>query len=335
MAKNNLTLASGLWIDYTIVNGLGLSPQEKMLFSMIWELSKRSEGCTASNQYFMAHLEMPTEQSVSEAIKRLKDKGLLNVRTVKIQGGSKRFITTTIKVHTPQKPAPQSIKNGVHSPQKSGSQSINCGADNIEDRIIEDKIEDNTLDASASSAAPEDQQWKEMVEGVRGILKEHAEKEIYGNKKEDKLDFKKAHQEYLQEQYNRELLEERDRILEEHSKKEEPKIPFNEIKAQFSKRHREFRKTEPIWNGPKETKGIKELWKIYGSKEKIFEAIEAFINYIKAGKGQYIETAPILPAQIPPVANQILPYFKKNTPKLEIKKYEQTGIHIGTMPEGW
>jgi Zn finger protein HypA/HybF involved in hydrogenase expression len=284
---------------------------------------------------FLAKNTKLSESQVSKSKKTMLQKGII-IEDGIADDGSKLY---AVSWDVPSIERPPLSNRGTPSPQCGEPPLLNAETD--KDSSLK-TIEENTLDASASSAIPEKMNlelsphppyyWKcfkcNYVEKAHHkdsmFLKkicpkcndEKVQMPLIGKEgiQKNKIAFEKEFQEYVDEL---------------------PKIPFKEISDQFSKRHREFRKTEPIWNGPKETKGIKELWKIYGSKEKIFEAIEAFINYIKAGKGQYIDTAPILPAQIPPVANQILPYFKKNMPKLEIKKYEQTGIHIGPMPEGW
>ena len=136
-------------------------------------------------------------------------------------------------------------------------------------------------------------------------------------------------------------------------------IPYKEIQQLFLDRHREFRKVKaeifmPRWNA-KEQIAIKRLYD--GMKEQgengpryielndknvlsLFgKMISAFTKYLSNGKSNtYTETTPILPSQLTDkVLNRIIPYLQKEEthPKLEIKKYEQTGKYIGPMPEGW
>ncbi|MDV6237540.1 helix-turn-helix domain-containing protein [Leptospira ellisii] len=93
----------GAWIDFTIVNGLGLTDQEKILFSMIFHLSKRQEGCTATNLYFAEIMEK-SEKAISEAISRMARKGFVRVRLTKTKLGTLRVMFANVKV---QKPTPQ------------------------------------------------------------------------------------------------------------------------------------------------------------------------------------------------------------------------------------
>ncbi len=93
----------GTWIDFTIVNGLGLTDQEKILFSMIFNLSKRKEGCTAGNAYFAEIMEK-SEKAISEAISRLVRKGFIKIRLTKTKFGTARVMFANVKV---QKPTPQ------------------------------------------------------------------------------------------------------------------------------------------------------------------------------------------------------------------------------------
>lgn len=122
-------------------------------------------------------------------------------------------------------------------------------------------------------------------------------------------------------------------------RKDRPDIPFQEIALHFKNKHQEFRKTNAFYLPYKEDPKLVELWDILGTKEKVYEAIEAFIGYIKSGnsKESYIRNAPIMPSQILGVLNFTLPYWPSQSlcPKLEIKSYENKGIHIGKMPEGW
>lgn len=93
----------GTWIDFTIVNGLGLTDQEKILFSMIFNLSKRKEGCTAGNSYFAEIMEK-SEKAISEAISRMVRKGVIKIRLTKTKYGTARVMFANVKI---QKPTPQ------------------------------------------------------------------------------------------------------------------------------------------------------------------------------------------------------------------------------------
>ncbi|EMM94295.1 hypothetical protein LEP1GSC158_0640 [Leptospira interrogans serovar Zanoni str. LT2156] len=44
-------------VDFNVVNGFGLTDGEKIIFSLIHNLSNRKEGCTATNDYFARLLE--------------------------------------------------------------------------------------------------------------------------------------------------------------------------------------------------------------------------------------------------------------------------------------
>jgi hypothetical protein len=217
-----------------------------------------------------------------------------------------------------QEPGSSQQTQGVFP--NGNQQAVSNGTTDKDSSLKKEK--ENTLDASASSAAPEKEGIEKIMENSLSGIVEHDLKEIYGNKKEDK-------------------------------------IPYKEIQKLFLDRHREFRKVRaeifmPSWNA-KEQKAIKRLYEgIKNQNEngpKYIELdthnilllfgnmIKAFTEYLKNGRSNtYTETTPILPSQLTDkVLNRLIPYLQKEAsrPKLEIKKYEQTGIHIGPMPEGW
>ncbi|MDI7225287.1 helix-turn-helix domain-containing protein [Leptospira santarosai] len=99
----------GTWIDFTIVNGLNLTDQEKILFSMIFHLSKRKEGCTAGNAYFAEIMEK-SDKAISEAISRMARKGVIRVRLTKTKLGTNRVMFANVKV---QKPTPQTLEEAT------------------------------------------------------------------------------------------------------------------------------------------------------------------------------------------------------------------------------
>ncbi|GBF40651.1 hypothetical protein LPTSP1_36690 [Leptospira johnsonii] len=137
------------------------------------------------------------------------------------------------------------------------------------------------------------------------------------------------------------------------------KIPYKEISDYFLKKHREFRKVKddkymPKW-GAKETLAVKRLWTILEERTTFSKPtttlekqiviqkfmnlmVDRFISYLKKGKGQYAETTPILPSQLTTAVLDrlfVMSDIMDSAPKLEIKQYENKGIAIGPMPEGW
>ncbi len=129
--------------------------------------------------------------------------------------------------------------------------------------------------------------------------------------------------------------------LETKDPPKEEKIPFNEIRDHFISKHCEFRKiskqeAEELWVYPIQNKMIKNLLALYKSKERLFEATEALILYLKDGKDKFNRTLPIFPTSLSNGMRPLIsPYWKKQMPKLEIKQYENKGVYIGPMPEGW
>ncbi|XDD52519.1 helix-turn-helix domain-containing protein (plasmid) [Leptospira sp. WS92.C1] len=92
---------SGTWIDFEVVSGLGLTDQEKILYSMVFHLSKRNKGCTASNAYFAKKMEK-SEKAISEAISRMARKGVIRVHLTKTKNGTERVMYANVKKPTPQ-----------------------------------------------------------------------------------------------------------------------------------------------------------------------------------------------------------------------------------------
>nr|WP_232371803.1 helix-turn-helix domain-containing protein [Leptospira ainazelensis] len=147
----------GTWIDFTIVNGLGLTDQEKILFSMIFNLSKRKEGCTAGNAYFAEIMEK-SEKAISEAISRMVRKGVIKIRLTKTKFGTARVMFANVKV---QKPTPQ--PNPEATPQTE--EPTPYGMDN---------------DPQIKEATPHGVECMHSTEygtDIKGIIKEH-KKEI-------------------------------------------------------------------------------------------------------------------------------------------------------------
>lgn len=92
---------SGTWIEFEVVSGLGLTDQEKILYSMIFNLSKRKKGCTATNLYFAKKMEK-SEKAISEAISRMARKGVIRVHLTKTKNGTERVMFANVKKATPQ-----------------------------------------------------------------------------------------------------------------------------------------------------------------------------------------------------------------------------------------
>lgn len=230
---------------------------------------------------FLAKNTKLSESQVSKSKKTMLQKGII-IEDGIADDGSKLY---AVSWDTPSIERPLPSNRDTPSPQCGEPPLLNAETD--KDSSLK-TIEENTLDASASSAAPE----------------------------KSKSTKKKKFQ-----------------------RKDYPHIPFQEIADHYKKKHKEFRKTEPFYLPYKEDPKIVELWDILESKEKIYEAIDAFIEYLKSGKSSesFLKNAPIMPSQMPNCLNQSLPYWPSAStrPKLEIKKYEQTGKYIGPMPEGW
>lgn len=209
--------------------------------------------------------------------------------------------------------------------RREGVQNLNPDKD-----IILKKGEEKTLDASASSAAPEKERFE--IIHLPPDVKIETKVQVTGSK-----EGKKKLQAAVEDQ----------------------KIPYKEIQKLFLDKHKEFRKIKdekfmPKWN-VKEQQAIKRLYNGLKNQNEtgsryielndnnilvLFgNMIKAFTEYLKnGGSNTYTETTPILPSQLTDkVLNRLIPYLQKEAsrPKLEIKKYEQTGIHIGPMPEGW
>lgn len=112
-------------VDFNIVNGFGLTDGEKIIFSLIHNLSNRKEGCTATNDYFARLLERynphekdpekllaektKAEKAISASISRLAKKGAITVRLLKTKNGTSRFIFSNVRI---VKPTPQNIDPG-------------------------------------------------------------------------------------------------------------------------------------------------------------------------------------------------------------------------------
>ncbi|RHX84724.1 helix-turn-helix domain-containing protein [Leptospira stimsonii] len=197
----------GTWIDFTIVNGLNLTDQEKILFSMIFHLSKRKEGCTSGNAYFAAIMEK-SEKAISEAISRMARKGVIRVRLTKTKVGTLRVMFANVKV---QKPTPQKIdlatpqeeeptpygvdripQNVDATPQdKECIHPSNCGSD-IKGIKEEHKkeIEKEALSLSAETT------WLNVSEKAKDlILREWKEYDHYPKTEKSKLEEWEAFQE--------------------------------------------------------------------------------------------------------------------------------------------
>lgn len=132
-------------VDFNVVNGFGLTDGEKIIFSLIHNLSNRKEGCTATNDYFARLLERynpyekdsekllaektKAEKAISASISRLAKKGAITVRLLKTKNGTSRFIFSNVRII---KPTPQNIDPGPQNvedpPQKVewGPQNIEC-----------------------------------------------------------------------------------------------------------------------------------------------------------------------------------------------------------------
>ncbi|WP_243397161.1 helix-turn-helix domain-containing protein [Leptospira kmetyi] len=124
----------GAWIDFTIVNGLGLTDQEKILFSMIYHLSKRKEGCTAGNAYFAEIMEK-SEKAISEAISRMVRKGVIRIRLTKTKFGTLRVMFANVKV---QKPTPQNDSEATPQPETPTPHGVDSSPQ-IEEATPQDK----------------------------------------------------------------------------------------------------------------------------------------------------------------------------------------------------
>ncbi|MDV6237610.1 helix-turn-helix domain-containing protein [Leptospira ellisii] len=118
----------GAWIDFTIVNGLGLTDQEKILFSMIFHLSKRQEGCTASNAYFAEIMEK-SEKAISEAISRMVRKGFVRTRLTKTKFGTLRVMFANVKV---KRPTPQPEIEATPQSENPTPYDVDCSPQNME-----------------------------------------------------------------------------------------------------------------------------------------------------------------------------------------------------------
>ncbi|TGN00347.1 hypothetical protein EHR03_13025 [Leptospira mayottensis] len=151
-------------VDFNVVNGFGLTDGEKIIFSLIHNLSNRKEGCTATNDYFAKILEKynpfeadpekllvdkcRAEKAISASISRLTKKGAITVKLLKTKNGTKRFIFSNVRI---VKPTPQNIdpdpQNVEDPPQKvewvpqniECMHSTNCGPDIKEDSKIDNK----------------------------------------------------------------------------------------------------------------------------------------------------------------------------------------------------
>ncbi|MDI7174833.1 helix-turn-helix domain-containing protein [Leptospira santarosai] len=118
----------GTWIDFTIVNGLNLTDQEKILFSMIFHLSKRKEGCTAGNAYFAEIMEK-SDKAISEAISRMARKGVIRVRLTKTKLGTLRVMFANVKV---QKPTPQILEEATPQNEEATPYGVDIAPQNRE-----------------------------------------------------------------------------------------------------------------------------------------------------------------------------------------------------------
>ncbi|WP_078124036.1 hypothetical protein [Leptospira alexanderi] len=183
-------------VDFNIVNGLGLTDGEKILFSLIHSLSNRREGCTATNDYFARLLEKydpnekdpekllleksRAEKAISASISRLTKKGVVIVRLLKTKNGTSRFIFSNVRIY---KPTPQNIDPGPQDveptpqimenpPQKVewGPQNIecmhstNCGADiKVDNKIDNIKKEKEDFSSTEVTFSNVHEKTKELL----------------------------------------------------------------------------------------------------------------------------------------------------------------------------
>jgi hypothetical protein len=269
----------GIWTDLSKVNGRGLSPQEKFLFSMIDHLCKRKEGCTASNKYFAEILET-TEKAVSDGISRLIKKKFVKSFSSRTKNGTKRCLWTDLEFIPQPTPENAGCQENVATPENEDATPENAGCmhssktgpDSIE--IIYPSEDNIDLDSSGTDSSSEPPLFQEENPSPK---EEKPSKSIRGHKGE-------------LEPGPKSLLE------------------------AFIGLSEGFRKPPRVINYPKEYKALKWLLENLGNRDEILRYGKAFIAYLKDGKGQYSSTAPILPSQLTePVINRIHTYLDKDT----------------------
>ncbi|UOG55093.1 hypothetical protein [Leptospira noguchii] len=82
-------------IEYSLVNGRGLTDLDKIVASLIHFYSKRPEGCTASNEHLAFVLEK-TPKAISDSISRLTKKGIVSRTVYKTKNGSRRTLKSLL-----------------------------------------------------------------------------------------------------------------------------------------------------------------------------------------------------------------------------------------------
>ncbi|AVV79204.1 Uncharacterized protein XB15_01426 [Leptospira santarosai] len=82
-------------IEYSLVNGRGLTDLDKIVASLIHYYSRRVGGCTASNEHLAVLLEK-TPKSISDSISRLTRKGVVSRSVYKTKNGSRRILKSLL-----------------------------------------------------------------------------------------------------------------------------------------------------------------------------------------------------------------------------------------------
>lgn len=82
-------------IEYSLVNGRGLTDLDKIVASLIHFYSRRVGGCTASNEHLAFVLEK-TPKSISDSISRLTRKGVVSRSVYKTKNGSRRILKSLL-----------------------------------------------------------------------------------------------------------------------------------------------------------------------------------------------------------------------------------------------
>ncbi|MDI7182830.1 hypothetical protein [Leptospira santarosai] len=82
-------------IEYSLVNGRGLTDLDKIVASLIHYYSRRVGGCTASNEH-LAFLLEKTPKSISDSISRLTRKGVVSRSVYKTKNGSRRILKSLL-----------------------------------------------------------------------------------------------------------------------------------------------------------------------------------------------------------------------------------------------
>lgn len=68
--------AKGLWIPGEILHDHDLTPQEKMLASLIWHMDQMPHHCYASNRWFSRQMAL-SERTIVNMISSLRKKGVI------------------------------------------------------------------------------------------------------------------------------------------------------------------------------------------------------------------------------------------------------------------